>query len=533
MTRPPFALGDTEAEGTQFRRRISTLEHELDRMAGEREHWRCSLDLAAEAIFLVDAADRYLYANDAGCVLHRRPRAEIIGRPLTDFETPESSAGGATLTASLKEAGFARRIGRLVRGDDTTIPVEFRSVSLGNSIHQCVIRDMSGWERTLAALRESEERYRTLFENATDALIVWGGAGRLLALNRQAEALTGYTAEEVLGQAPPLLFESSQVTRPIPLPEVVRAGGPQPGEFHLRRRDGSFTLVEASSSAIEPGQCLSILRDVTERKAAAAERDLLEQQMQYLQRMEAVGELAAGIAHDFKNFLAVVTAYLTIAKDQAGAGAQETIARAMEAASAAAMLSHQLLAIGRGSGRPREPTAVAPLVKTVLQLLESTVGPNVALQAAVPANAWVMGDRQALHQVLLNLVLNARDAMAEGGPLTVRARPAAEPPSSLGLPKRADGYTLLEIEDRGRGMDSDTVARMFDPFFSTKGEEGTGLGATMVYGIVREHEGMVTVESEPGQGTTVRLYLPAARAEDRVPADPDPPQPAVASATRS
>ena len=228
------------------------------------------------------------------------------------------------------------------------------------------------------------------------------------------------------------------------------------------------------------------------------------------QRVEAVGEFSAGVAHDFKNYLTIVSACLEVARGNGGPAAQNAMDRAAEAVAGAAALAQRLLEVSRTESGPRGPLELAPLVAEVFGLLESSVSSRITLRKEVASDLCVIGNAPTLRQVLLNLVLNARDAMAETGTLTVRVQRAGVAPPSLALAERANGYVIVEVEDGGCGMDEATVTRIFDPFFSTKPERGTGLGATLVYGIVREHEGTVTVQSASQQGTTVRVYLPAA-----------------------
>ena len=239
--------------------------------------------------------------------------------------------------------------------------------------------------------------------------------------------------------------------------------------------------------------------DITEERA-------LEAQVQQAQRMEAVGNLAAGVSHDFNNLLTVVLANLDVARFQEGDDADHALRQAAEAARSAAELSRQLRDIGRANMNVREPVAVAPIVREVLALLDRSLPRNIRTAVDVDAELWVTANPAQLRQVLMNLALNAAEAMPDGGTLRVTASapaaalaPAAAapgaaassaaevsaPPAELALPQREGGYVVIAVADDGSGMDGETLAWMWDPFFSTKGKDGTGLGTAVAWGIVR------------------------------------------------
>ncbi len=241
--------------------------------------------------------------------------------------------------------------------------------------------------------------------------------------------------------------------------------------------------------------------------ADVAEQRALEAQLQHAQRMEAVGTLAAGVAHDFNNILTVVRISLDEAAAAADPATLARIDRVQAAASSASDLARQLLRIGRVGSGPHEATRLAPIVSEVLTLFARTVHPNIRFESRVSDDLLVDGTAAQLQQVILNLALNACDAMPQGGVLKIRASMSADTPP--GLPTRRRGYVLLTVEDNGTGMDAETCRRVFDPFFTTKGERGSGLGGTMVYGIIREHAGSVTIDSALGRGTIVSVSLPA------------------------
>ncbi len=267
--------------------------------------------------------------------------------------------------------------------------------------------------------------------------------------------------------------------------------------------------------------------NVTEQRA-------LHEQVALTHRMDAVGQLAAGMAHDFNNMLTVVRANLELAMTATEADAHGIIEQAFLATDSASDLAQKLLAIGRSDQGPREQVALAPLVADVLTLVRPALHASTDVQTDVGADIAVLGNAGQISQALLNLVLNAADAMPDGGRLSINARRAVALPDDAVVPTRHDAYVLLEVVDTGIGMDAETQDRLFDPFFSKKETHGTGLGASIVHGIARQHSGAVTVQSALGGGTTIRLYLPEVEAVDvtQAPSEADAP-PARRTALRA
>jgi len=271
----------------------------------------------------------------------------------------------------------------------------------------------------------------------------------------------------------------------------------------------------------------SVVRDVTAPRLAEAERARLEAELRGAQKMEAVGRLAGGVAHDFNNLLTVVTTNVALAllDTPPGDPRRALLAEIDEAAQRAAGLTRQLLAFGRRQILNPRPVALAGLVRDMQRMLSRILGEDVELALDLdPALPAVLADPAQVEQVLVNLVVNARDAMPRGGRITVSTRVeevgAGGPPGAL-APGR---YAVLAVQDTGAGMDAETLGHVFEPFFTTKAEgRGTGLGLSTVYGIARQHGGTVDVASRPGSGTTFRVWLPVAGAVPPAPALPEGP----------
>jgi hypothetical protein len=291
-------------------------------------------------------------------------------------------------------------------------------------------------------------------------------------------------------------------------------------------RDGHEVPIEIAFSDMEvDGQrwFVGFMRDITMRKQAETALREAEEHLRRSQKLEAVGKLVGGIAHDFNNLLTGILGNLSLARrglDSAGPAASH-LAAAEQAGQRAAELTRQLLAIGRKSPGQQRPLDLRKIVAEIVLLLRRTVDPRIVIEAIPPPDLWnVMADHGQMHQVLMNLCVNACDAMPQGGRLTIGLenasqvgadRASAGPPGSrMFVPKESPGDVVrLAVSDTGAGMDAETRARIFEPFFTTKDiGKGTGLGLAMVYGIVTQHEGTIFVESEPGRGARFVIELP-------------------------
>ena len=367
-------------------------------------------------------------------------------------------------------------------------------------------RNITGQNRVESALRRSEENYRQLFEQHPSPLWVCHPETlAFLAVNDAAIATYGYSREEFLGMTTDQLHpvEEQELHRRL-MGDSAR-GRVIGGAWKHRKKDGTVIDVAVSSNRIEfengPAR-LAGSQDVTTQRR-------LEEQLRQVQKMEAIGSLAGGIAHDFNNILMVIRGYSAILlKTLSDEKHQHQVRQIDEAAERAAELTHQMLAFSRQQVLKPEVTDVNAVIVDALVLLERVLGEDITLECDLdPELRTVLVDRGQLSQVILNMAANARDAMDDGGTLSVRT----ENVDLEAVPSRPDvapgSYVVLRITDTGVGMDDATQARAFDPFFTTK-EQGTGLGLATVYGIVNQSGGHVAVLSEPGYGTTFEVYFP-------------------------
>jgi PAS domain S-box-containing protein len=370
-----------------------------------------------------------------------------------------------------------------------------------------ITRDITERKRADAELRESEQKYRTLFEQATDGIFVNDVEGRFVDVNAAACRMTGYSRDELLrlGVADLLVPEerrrmAEEIAR---LSETATASS----EWQAQRKDGTHYLAEVTAKLLPDGRVQSFVRDITERA---------ELQMQFLQaqKMESVGRLAGGIAHDFNNLLTVINglAELAIASIGENDPLRPDLHEIRLAGGRAARLTRQLLALSRQQVLKPEVINLSDLVTQMQEMLRRLIGEDVDLVFALrPDLGNVKADAGQIEQVVLNLTVNARDAMPRGGRLIVTTKNveldaafASVHPSVVPGP-----HVLLRVSDTGIGMDAATQKRIFEPFFTTKERgKGTGLGLSTVYGIVKQSGGTIWVSSNPGQGATFDVYLP-------------------------
>jgi PAS domain S-box-containing protein len=362
-------------------------------------------------------------------------------------------------------------------------------------------------------LRVSEERFRSLVELAVDGILIGDAQRRVVGANRRMQQLTARAAPELVGRSITDLFSPEEASRRPLRFEAVEAGEVVVSERLLLRRDGTTVPVEMSSKKMPDGTYQSFFRDITERRRAEEEQSRLRDEVRQAQKMEAVGRLAGGIAHDFNNMLMVVQSTVTVALRNVPQGSlvHRCLTEAEQATERASALTRQLLTFGRRRSVVRHVLHLGELVRDLRPMLAGIVGPAVALEIVTPAaSSLVMADRGQLEQALVNLAMNARDAMPRGGRLeVVVSEDRLGPERAAALGTQPGPHVTLEVIDTGTGIAEDVRQHLFEPFFTTKPTgQGTGLGLAMVYGAVRENQGAIEVDSQPGRGTTFRLLLP-------------------------
>jgi len=362
------------------------------------------------------------------------------------------------------------------------------------------------------ALRESEARYRSLFEDSGDAIYISTKEGKFIDVNQSALDLLGYTMEEITGMDIQNIYVNSD-DRSVFQQEIEQKGSVRDYEVKFRKKDGTQMdcLLTSSMRKESDGRILGyqgIIRDITKQKQ-------LEAQVRQTQKMEAIGTLAGGIAHDFNNVLMSIMGNTEMAlyDTPESSPVRSRLEGVLKAGSRAKHLVRQILTFSRQSEEKRTPIRISSLVNEVLKLLRASVPTTIEIRWDISARAdTVLADATKIHQVLINLCTNAAQAMHEkGGLLEVGLTDVDLDSEAVAhYPELNPGpYVALTVSDTGQGMDRSVIKRIFDPFFTTKGPgEGTGLGLAVVHGIVKDHGGAIDVCSEPGKGTTFRVFLP-------------------------
>jgi hypothetical protein len=446
---------------------------------------------------------------------------------LSDYGIPGWSGMDALqlLRKEEKATPFLLVTGNL--GDETAVSCIRQGVSdyvlkdrlalLPQAIDRAIKEQLLREERSRSelALRHSEARYRELVENAVSGVYRETASGRFLHVNSSLVRMLGYDSKEELTALPALSAYRHPLDREHMLLHEYRRNGRFSGvEVEWKRKDGSPLFVRLNGRGVpdEAGdlQVLEIIvEDITERRA-------LEKQLHQAQKFEAIGQLAGGIAHDFNNVIGAIMGWAELGGDQAPADSRlagyfkKIRAQTMRAAG----LTRQLLAFARRQILEPQNLQINGIVTDVLSLLEKVIGKDVEIKTSLsPDLAAVRADPSQIEQILMNLCLNARDAMPGGGHLVIETRGInLNEESCSTLPGLSPGaYVELLVSDDGTGMDAATREHIFEPFFTTKEPgKGTGLGLATVFGIVRQHDGHVAVQSDLGRGTTFRIYLPAA-----------------------
>jgi two-component system, cell cycle sensor histidine kinase and response regulator CckA len=357
------------------------------------------------------------------------------------------------------------------------------------------IRYASERGRTIEALERREEHYRSLIENSMDLISILNLDGTLRYVSPSAERMLGYPLDELVGRNV-LSFVHTQDKARVQA-ALVSGNHGRPVECRVRHFDGSWRVLESFSRDLTHvagvnGMVVNA-RDITERKH-------LEEQLHHSQRLEAVGRLAGGVAHDFNNLLMVITGYSHMLLDgmHAADPARQDLEQVVKASERATDLTRQLLAFSRRQGVRASLVNLNALVNEMERMLRRVLGEEIELIIQLaPELKTVRADPGQIEQVILNMAVNARDAMASGGQLLIETRNSAEP---------GDCVTIA-VSDTGIGMEAHVMSRVFEPFFTTK-EHGTGLGLATSYGIIKENGGELRVDSTPGKGTTFYIELP-------------------------
>ena len=485
------------------------------------------------AIYLVSIDGRVLTWNSGAEKLKGYSEEEAIGRSFSDFYTPEDRKLGIPQ----KGLEIAARTGRFeiegwrVRKDGTRFWALAVIDAVRNEAGELlgfakITRDLTERQFAHQSLLESERRYRQLIEAVTDYAIYQLDANGLVATwNPGAERIKGYKADEIIGRHFSCFYtaEDQKAGLPDKVLDIARREGRYEAEAWRVRKDGSrlFASVVIDPIRSEEGEIIGfakVTRDITEKHEVQNALKEAQQQLAVSQKMEAVGQLSGGIAHDFNNLMMIVLGNLETAqrhiRDIANVhpNLERNFNNAMRGAQRAASLTSRLLAFSRRQPLDPKPLDVNKFLSGTAEFLQRSLGELIDVEVVGAAGLWqIEVDNNQLETALVNIAINARDAMPKGGRLTIEAANTyLDAAYCQPIPELSPGqFVVICMTDTGEGMDSDVVSRAFEPFFTTKEVgHGTGLGLSQVYGFVKQSGGHVKIYSEVGQGTTVKLYFP-------------------------
>ncbi|HEX9241087.1 MAG TPA: PAS domain S-box protein [Anaeromyxobacter sp.] len=498
------------------------------------------LDLAPVAVILHDRDAYVVEANEEACRSLGYTRDELVGKHVRELVEGMDPDHVARMQEHVRTRGSAtyRAIHR--RKDGTTFPVETHlALVRGEGPVRVVafVRDASENEQARAALAASEERYRLLLDLLPDGVVTYDAQGRITFVNAAGvQAIGASRPEDVIGLS--VLDRVHAEQRASVAERMSRTLQGERGPTlvqRLLRLDGREIWAETRAAPLAGGSVIAVIRDVTERRLADEDRGKLMERLRQAEKIEALGTLAGGVAHDFNNVLAAILGHAAALADELPPGSvgREDAEHIAAAARRAKGVVQQILAFARRRPSEAAPVDVSACIQEDLALVRAATPANVeiAVRAAPDAGA-VQADPTQLHQVLLNLAANARDAMAvRGGVLAIAVERASVPGPDAPAGLAPGSYVRLSVADTGHGMDEATRARAFEPYFTTKPVgAGSGLGLSVVHGIAAALGGAVSLESAAGEGTRVDVWLP--RLDAPAPATAEAPARAVAQARR-
>jgi two-component system, cell cycle sensor histidine kinase and response regulator CckA len=491
------------------------------------EKFRLFFEEASDAIFIIDRKGIILVANDEACLRYGFSHGEMIGRPLTEFDATEQSNFLEERIAEVMRKGAATFESKHRRKGAAPLPVEINARSIlfeEKKVVLAVARDISERKRNVAHLR----KLSVAVEQNPASIVITDINGIIEYVNPHFTALTGYTLDELVGKTPSIL-KSDETSREAyaELWQTILAGGEWRGEFHNRKKNGELYWEEALIAPIRDDtgtitHFIAIKEDISERKE-------LEGQLRHAQKMEAIGQLAGGVAHDFNNILTAIIGYASIMhiKLPDGSPLKKSAEQIMETAERGASLTQGLLAFSRKQVSNPRVIDLNEILQRLEQLLMRLISEDISLHLECASRPLpIVADSVEIEQVLMNLATNARDALADGGRIVITTTVVTLDPAfaqTHGFVQPGD-YARLTFSDSGQGMDEETVKRIFEPFYTTKDlGKGTGLGLSIAYGIIKKHHGYIFCHSAIGSGTAFQIYFPlSATVPENIIAPPTP-----------
>jgi two-component system cell cycle sensor histidine kinase/response regulator CckA len=499
--------------------------------------FRGTFEQAAVGVALVAPDGRFLRINQRFSDIVSYEKQELEGLTITAITHPDDHDTDLEYIqrALTGEISTYSREKRCIRKDGRTVWITMTVSLIRKSDGQPdyfvgIIQDITNRKQTEAALRESEQRFRTVTDFTHDWEYWVSPEGQLLYVSPACSRVTGYSADAFITN-PSLLNEIIHLedrNRAYCVLNDIQADGPRKSVFRIMHTDGEVRWVEHMCQPVFDAKGHFIgrrasNRDITTRIQAELEREQLQRKLNQAQKLEAVGTLAAGVAHDFNNSLTAIIGHAELARDESSNRALviQNVEGVLTAAKRAAGIARSLLTFSRETPAQMGPVNLGQFVTESARMLERMLPAiiDIHIDARPEDHHWISADAVQLNQILMNLVVNARDAMVDGGQLTIRVSHESVDDSDRWalMPQQEHGVVTLSVSDTGTGMTDEVVSRIYNPFFTTKPrEEGTGLGMSVVHGIVESHGGQLHIETAVGQGTRVSIGFPAATAQQMI-----------------
>ncbi len=514
------------------RRELARCREAEDALHERETAYRTLFEQSPFSVALTDADGKYVDVNENFCAIAGLSRSQVIGKTALDLGQLDQPQYDKLRQAILAGGGSIEQHEATLRGPDGSVGyalISARAIELhGRRYVLATINSITQRVQAEEALRKSEARYRRIVDTTNEG--IWSMDGQAITnfVNRHMAEMLGYAPEEMIGQSLFSFVFAEDTSLFEERVAALRRGEDRVSEKRFRHRDGTAVWALASSSALldEAGEfrgAFVMMIDITAQKRDQTEREELRQQLEHSQKLESIGRLAGGVAHDFNNLLTVINGYSDmLIKDLPEADPQrQSIEEIRGAGERAAALTKQLLTFSRRQiGRPR-PLDLNALISEAEHMLQRLIGEDILLETDLdPALGLVMADPGQMNQVLLNLSVNARDAMPDGGRLILATANARLDEENAPPGCEPGAYVRLTVADTGTGMDDETMQHLFEPFFTTKPDGlGTGLGLATVCGIVKQSRGSIRVHNDRGKGCRFEIQLPTAEG----PAEPAPP----------
>lgn len=481
-----------------------------EKQRASEERLQMVTENARVGLVMINDERRYTFANAAYAAIFDLPTENIVGRHIAEIHpTLYEKRIRPNLDRAFAGARLNYELRQPTQVGDRFYEIRYQPTKTHGSALSviAVVTDVTERRRAELARQVSEERYHTLFEYAPDGIVIADPNSYYVNANESVCRMLGYQRNEMIGLHAKDIFVAKEIPHLSETLSGLNADFEYYQEWQIRRKDGSIFEGEVTANKMPDGNTMTVIRDITERKQ-------LEDQLLQAQKMEAIGVLAGGVAHDFNNILTAISGYCDLALDSIGSNhpLQNYLTEIKDAGNRAAALTGQLLAFSRR--RVLSPTIhnLNVSVTDTERMLRRIIKENIEFQINLDSGLGnIRADSGQLAQVLVNLVVNAGDAMPDGGTLTIETRNVYLPEdlSDEQMAVIPGQYVALIVTDTGCGMDSQTQRRLFEPFFTTKEiGRGTGLGLSTVFGIVKQSGGEITVHSVAGKGTTFKVYFP-------------------------